>query len=338
MVSTENSGIGRDPHFPMGKRLPRLPEGAALRLWNRNCLGLAILINHGPHREPSRHDALLPFRENDSLSLDERQQNRLRVLLNDAHPAVIARFAYDPKTPRPEMSSPVVCDARPGPRLPCYAILVTHLVNPVAFIQVGLHPHWPNFLATSGPTAAKDADARGIGRFLGTATYHRRLRFLTRSPRCEPLAFDGLESCIRALRVIYTKRSVVVVAKIELGKIAVQTIGAALLIKARHATLEHAEETFNRVGVRIAALILMGAVVYGLVLRERLRDLAIHTRVVSHERGVRRHIRLECALDARKRLTRDVNGGTLPPRSTSESTVSLRAWPRPIFRLVLRPM
>lgn len=80
----------------------------------------------------------------------------------------------------------------------------------------------------------------------------------------QPLAFHALQKVIGALYVIDAKRDAIVIAKVELGEIAVQVIMRAMLIHTFHATLENREETFDGVGMDAAVIdadILTGTVV-----------------------------------------------------------------------------
>lgn len=56
----------------------------------------------------------------------------------------------------------------------------------------------------------------------------------------------------------------IVVAEVELGKVAVQVLLSAVLIDTLHAPLEGAEEALNGVGMDLAANILLSGVVHHL--------------------------------------------------------------------------
>ena len=116
------------------------------------------------------------------------------------------------------------------------------------------------------------------------------LRFLVRLPIREALPFDGLKSVGCALMIIDPKRYAVVVAQVELREIAVQMLALAMLVSASHAALEHREHAFNGVRTRIAAHVLACAVVYGLMVRKLLDDLAVDARAIGHEHSIRRDV------------------------------------------------
>src|SRR6266404_9195878 len=136
------------------------------------------------------------------------------------------------------------------------------------------------------------------------------LRFV-RPSVCETLALDGLQSIASTVVVVDSERCAIVVTEVELREIAVQMLTVAMLVRASHAALEDTEEAFNRVRVSIAAHVLARAVVYGLMVRKLLADLAIVKRAVSHETRIRRDVLFERALDARKELAGDVSGTNL---------------------------
>lgn len=69
------------------------------------------------------------------------------------------------------------------------------------------------------------------------------------SPIREALAGDASQRVLVALAVFDPKRRAVVLAKIELGKVAMQMLLTAVLIDALHAALEDAEVALDRVGV-----------------------------------------------------------------------------------------
>ena len=65
----------------------------------------------------------------------------------------------------------------------------------------------------------------------------------------ETLANDALERLVGTCAVVHTERNPVVVPEIELGKVAIQMLPAAMLINAGHSALEDAEEAFDGVAL-----------------------------------------------------------------------------------------
>jgi len=72
----------------------------------------------------------------------------------------------------------------------------------------------------------------------------------------QALADNGLDHCIGAHGVVDAERDPVIVAEIELGKIAVDVLFGAMLVGALHAPLEHAEIVLDGVGVDFATDVL----------------------------------------------------------------------------------
>lgn len=66
----------------------------------------------------------------------------------------------------------------------------------------------------------------------------------------QPLADDALQQTISAGNVINTQGHAVTIAEIELGKVAVQMVMAAMLVDALHAALEYRKEAFDGIGVQ----------------------------------------------------------------------------------------
>src|SRR2546425_701523 len=135
-----------------------------------------------------------------------------------------------------------------------------------------------------------------------------RLRLLIRTPVGESLPLDGLESVTGAFGVVDPESYAVVVAEIKFREIAMQVLALAVLIRAGHAALEHGKHTFDSVRMRIAAHVLAFAVIYRLMIRKLLADLAVDTRAIGHKHSLRGDILLERALDPREQLARDVRG------------------------------
>jgi len=81
---------------------------------------------------------------------------------------------------------------------------------------------------------------------------HRKNRFaaklktgLVRLPVHQPLAFDAADRRNGAVGIADAKRNAVIVAEIELGKVAVQMLLGTVLIDATHAALEDREVAFR---------------------------------------------------------------------------------------------
>lgn len=96
----------------------------------------------------------------------------------------------------------------------------------------------------------------------------------------EPLATDGLKRHFRALAV---RHAALVIAKIELGQIAMQAALAAMLVDAFHATLEDREVAFNRICVGRAITVLTLAMTHDLVAHKALRQMLVVRGVVRDD-------------------------------------------------------
>jgi len=105
-----------------------------------------------------------------------------------------------------------------------------------------------------GSERGKSPGHRGLGGpgFFGSAVS---------LPIGKALADHTTNRAIGALHVINPKPDAVTVPKIELGKVAMQMPLRTMLVDADHATFEDREETFDGVGVRVAANPFLGAVV-----------------------------------------------------------------------------
>jgi len=77
---------------------------------------------------------------------------------------------------------------------------------------------------------------------------------------CEPLSDDALQCAVGAGNVIDAERHAVRIAKIELGKVAMQVLFLAMLIDAFHAAFKDRIVAFNAVGVDHTAHIFLDAV------------------------------------------------------------------------------
>jgi hypothetical protein len=66
-------------------------------------------------------------------------------------------------------------------------------------------------------------------------------------PVREALAFRALQSRERPVAIVAPEPGAVIVAEIELGKVAVKVLLAAVLVHAGHAPLEDREHVLNRV-------------------------------------------------------------------------------------------
>lgn len=114
---------------------------------------------------------------------------------------------------------------------------------------------------------------------------------LTRSVIFQTLAIDTLQRPSGTLAVLTAKLRAVAVAEIELRKIAVKVLLAAMLIDALHAALEDAEIALNRVGAddlfAFVAGVFVGAVVHAVMAGEAafLVHVAIPSGGIGHDGG-----------------------------------------------------
>lgn len=94
----------------------------------------------------------------------------------------------------------------------------------------------------------------------------------------EALAGDTTNQRVRAIGIAEAERNAVIVAEVELGKVAMQMLLTALLVDAAHAALEDGEHALDGVGGDGAILrvnILLDAVQGGAVERGLLAELAV---------------------------------------------------------------
>ena len=92
----------------------------------------------------------------------------------------------------------------------------------------------------------------------------------TRPPIGQALALDARKGLGGAVCIAGAKGGAVVVPEIELAKVAVQVLLAAMMIDALQAALEHRkEEAFNGVRMNVATDVFLGAVIDG-----RMVDIA----------------------------------------------------------------
>jgi hypothetical protein len=101
----------------------------------------------------------------------------------------------------------------------------------------------------------------------------------------EALPDDALDCDLSTLNVIYTEPDAIAVAKIELGKIPVQVLFAAMLVDALHAALEDRIVALDGVGVNLTTNIFFAAVVHAFVAGEVGANFKILTGFVGHQRG-----------------------------------------------------
>lgn len=91
----------------------------------------------------------------------------------------------------------------------------------------------------------------------------------------DPLANDAVQRASGTTAIVDTVRDAVVIPKLELGKVAVQMLLAAMLINALHGALEDAEIALDGVAVDRAVIqidILTGAADRDAVAGEMVRD------------------------------------------------------------------
>src|SRR5687768_3473755 len=94
-------------------------------------------------------------------------------------------------------------------------------------------------------------------------------------PVGEPLADHAQQRRVGTRQIIHSECNTMIVTEVELGQIAVEMLLSAVLVDTLHAALEGAEEASKRVGMRVAANILTGRVVHGLMVRELLTQLCV---------------------------------------------------------------
>src|ERR1700730_11292070 len=109
----------------------------------------------------------------------------------------------------------------------------------------------------------------------------------------EPLPNDALQRAFGALCIVNAKLHAVVIAKIELGDVAMQMLLAAMLVDAFHAALENRIVAFYRVRVDRAAHVFIGLMAYAFMAREVLAERKISAAFVGHHRRFLCHIGLD---------------------------------------------
>ena len=105
----------------------------------------------------------------------------------------------------------------------------------------------------------------------------------------QALPDNTLHYAISAGDVIHAQRDAVVVAEIELRKIAVKVLFCTMLIGALHAALENREHAFDGIGVNVAANVFLRHPVMGAV------ELANKCNLLSSVH-LRRHCNVSVAL------------------------------------------
>lgn len=109
---------------------------------------------------------------------------------------------------------------------------------------------------------------------------------------CQP----HLSGCVR--RALHRQSSMLTVgvAEIKFVQVTIEMMMGAMLINPLHATLKHAEEPFNDVGVDspvIQLYIFIRAMLYGVVRTEMFAHLEMVTSFVSQYAGIRRNVRFQ---------------------------------------------
>ena len=94
-------------------------------------------------------------------------------------------------------------------------------------------------------------------------------------------AFDGF---LGARLVVHAKRHALVIAEIELAKVTLKVLRADVVIGADDAAFEDREISLNRIGVSVAANVLIGAVVDRFVAGELFSDVVVLAAFVRHQR------------------------------------------------------
>ncbi len=102
----------------------------------------------------------------------------------------------------------------------------------------------------------------------------------------QPLADDTLKQLVGTLVIFHAERNAIVVAEVELRKVAVQVVMGAVLIDALHAALEHGEKALHGVGVELRILradVFLPAVVYNVVPGELPAKQGVVGSLIGHE-------------------------------------------------------
>ena len=106
----------------------------------------------------------------------------------------------------------------------------------------------------------------------------------------QPLPDDAAKGFVGPLRVVDAIGDALVVPEVELGKVAVQMLFAAMLIDALHPALEDAEKAFDGVGVERPAPVFAGLMLHHLMIRELAPDLGVVAGFVGHQTGFAVHV------------------------------------------------
>src|SRR4051812_48532601 len=99
----------------------------------------------------------------------------------------------------------------------------------------------------------------------------------------KPLPNDAGERMFRPLAIVHPQSDAVIIAEIELRKIAVKMPFAAMLVNALHPALEDRKEPFCSVHVGKAANVFVLAMVDGVMAREGIVEAAIDRSLVCHK-------------------------------------------------------
>jgi hypothetical protein len=106
----------------------------------------------------------------------------------------------------------------------------------------------------------------------------------------EPFSDDAFQCAIGAGYIIDAEPNAMAVPEIELGKVTVQVLLAAMLVDAFHAALEYRIEAFNGIGVNDAAHIFLSRKVDGLVHPEFLVQPAVCFPFIAHDESFFRDV------------------------------------------------
>lgn len=158
----------------------------------------------------------------------------------------------------------------------------------------------------------------------------------------ETLAHDTLEHVVAPLGVGHAKRNAVVIAEVELGKIAVKVMLGAMLVHAVHTALEDRERAVNGVGVNGAVGAvheIHGRVNGGAEFDKLASDLAVHGRFIDRKAGFAGDV---VTHDGRNILRADVvdmkPAALAALTATSARTARLCPVPFCMVRPALKPM
>lgn len=137
----------------------------------------------------------------------------------------------------------------------------------------------------------------------------RKIGF-TRPSICEALADDALRQNFRAFKIGHAKTDTVIVTKIKFREIAMQMLLRAMLVRAAHATLEHAEIALDGVRGHVATRVFLRGVFDGFVRRKVFVRTAVEVAFVSVQAALALLDNRRCAVRLGLRQTRTKSART----------------------------